>query len=47
MPALFHKLMRDEGLVNSDEPFKALLTQGMVLKDGHKMSKSVGNVVES
>jgi leucyl-tRNA synthetase len=42
----FHKLMRDEGLLNSDEPFKALLTQGMVLKDGHKMSKSVGNVVD-
>ncbi|MFI4918276.1 MAG: leucine--tRNA ligase [Legionellales bacterium] len=42
----FHKLMRDEGLVNSDEPFKALLTQGMVLKDGHKMSKSVGNVID-
>lgn len=42
----FHKLMRDEGLINSDEPFKALLTQGMVLKDGHKMSKSVGNVVD-
>lgn len=42
----FHKLMRDEGLVNSDEPFKALLTQGMVLKDGHKMSKSVGNIVD-
>ena len=42
----FHKLMRDEGLVNSDEPFKALLTQGMVLKDGHKMSKSIGNVVD-
>lgn len=42
----FHKLMRDEGLVNSDEPFKALLTQGMVLKDGQKMSKSVGNVVD-
>lgn len=41
-----YKLMRDEGLVNSDEPFKALLTQGMVLKDGHKMSKSVGNVVD-
>lgn len=41
----FHKLMRDLGLVNSDEPFKALLTQGMVLKDGHKMSKSQGNVV--
>lgn len=42
----FHKLMRDEGLVNSDEPFTALLTQGMVLKDGQKMSKSVGNVVD-
>ncbi len=42
----FHKLMRDEGLVNSDEPFKALLTQGMVLKDGQKMSKSVGNTVD-
>lgn len=42
----FHKLMRDEGLLNSDEPFTALLTQGMVLKDGHKMSKSVGNVVD-
>ena len=41
----FHKLMRDEGLVNSDEPFKALLCQGMVLKDGHKMSKSLGNTV--
>jgi leucyl-tRNA synthetase len=42
----FHKLMRDEGLVNSDEPFKRLLTQGMLLKNGHKMSKSVGNVVD-
>lgn len=42
----FHKLMRDEGLVNSDEPFKALLSQGMVLKDGHKMSKSLGNIVD-
>ncbi|WP_058483585.1 leucine--tRNA ligase [Legionella spiritensis] len=42
----FHKLMRDEGLVNSDEPFKSLLTQGMVLKDGHKMSKSLGNIVD-
>ena len=42
----FHKLMRDEGLVNSDEPFKALLSQGMVLKDGHKMSKSLGNTVD-
>jgi leucyl-tRNA synthetase len=42
----FHKLMRDEGLVSSDEPFKRLLTQGMVLKDGSKMSKSKGNTVE-
>jgi leucyl-tRNA synthetase len=42
----FHKLMRDEGLVNSDEPFKRLLTQGMVLKDGAKMSKSKGNTVD-
>jgi leucyl-tRNA synthetase len=42
----FHKLMRDEGLVNSDEPFKALLSQGMVLRDGHKMSKSIGNIVD-
>jgi leucyl-tRNA synthetase len=42
----FHKLMRDEGLVNSDEPFTSLLTQGMVLKDGHKMSKSLDNVVD-
>ena len=42
----FHKLMRDEGLVNSDEPFKALLTQGMVLKNGQKMSKSIGNTVD-
>lgn len=42
----FHKLLRDDGLVNSDEPFLALLTQGMVLKDGIKMSKSVGNTVD-
>jgi leucyl-tRNA synthetase len=42
----FHKLMRDEGLINSDEPFKRLLTQGMVLKDGTKMSKSKGNTVD-
>ena len=41
----FHKLMRDEGLVNCDEPFTGLLTQGMVNKDGSKMSKSKGNVV--
>jgi len=42
----FHKLMRDEGLVDSDEPFTRLLTQGMVLKDGSKMSKSKGNTVD-
>jgi leucyl-tRNA synthetase len=42
----FHKLMRDAGLVNSDEPFERLLTQGMVLKDGAKMSKSKGNTVD-
>ncbi|MCU7819439.1 MAG: leucine--tRNA ligase [gamma proteobacterium symbiont of Lucinoma myriamae] len=42
----FHKLMRDEGLVQGDEPFKNLLTQGMVLKDGAKMSKSKGNTVD-
>ena len=42
----YHKLMRDEGLVNSDEPFAKLLTQGMVLKDGAKMSKSKGNTVD-
>jgi len=42
----FHKFMRDIGLVNSDEPFARLLTQGMVTKDGAKMSKSKGNVVD-
>jgi len=42
----FHKLMRDEGLVQGNEPFKNLLTQGMVLKDGAKMSKSKGNTVD-
>ncbi|MDN5872943.1 MAG: class I tRNA ligase family protein, partial [Sinobacteraceae bacterium] len=42
----FQKLMRDEGLVKVDEPFTRLLTQGMVLKDGTKMSKSKGNVVD-
>jgi leucyl-tRNA synthetase len=42
----FHKLMRDEGLLNSDEPFTKLLCQGMVLKDGTKMSKSKGNTVD-
>ncbi len=42
----FHKLMRDAGLVQTNEPFANLLTQGMVLKDGAKMSKSKGNTVD-
>ncbi|WP_223789557.1 leucine--tRNA ligase [Marinicella meishanensis] len=42
----YHKVLRDQGLVNSDEPFTHLLTQGMVLKDGAKMSKSKGNTVD-
>lgn len=42
----YHKLMRDEGLISGDEPFRNLLTQGMVLKDGAKMSKSKGNTVD-
>jgi leucyl-tRNA synthetase len=42
----YTKLLRDEGLVRCDEPFKKLLTQGMVLKDGSKMSKSKGNTVD-
>ncbi|MDC3032834.1 leucine--tRNA ligase [Litorivicinus sp.] len=42
----FHKVLRDLDLVDSDEPFKKLLTQGMVLKDGSKMSKSRGNTVD-
>ena len=42
----YHKVMRDFSLVKSDEPFKRLLTQGMVLKDGAKMSKSKGNTVD-
>ena len=42
----FNKLMRDEGLIASDEPFTSLLTQGMVLKGGSKMSKSRGNTVD-
>lgn len=41
-----HKVIRDLGLVKSDEPFTRLLTQGMVLKDGAKMSKSKGNTVD-
>ena len=42
----FNKLLRDEGLLGNDEPFTRLLTQGMVLKDGTKMSKSKGNTVD-
>ncbi len=42
----FHKVLRDEGLLPGDEPFQRLLTQGMVLKDGAKMSKSKGNTVD-
>ena len=42
----FTKVLRDLGYTNSTEPFKRLLTQGMVLKDGAKMSKSKGNVVD-
>ncbi|MGE0622382.1 MAG: leucine--tRNA ligase [Pseudomonadales bacterium] len=39
----YHKLMRDEGLLDSDEPWQRLLMLGMVLKDGRKMSKSAGD----
>ncbi|WP_200763462.1 leucine--tRNA ligase [Nitrosophilus alvini] len=42
----FTKALRDLGYIDIDEPFKRLLTQGMVLKDGAKMSKSKGNVVD-
>ncbi|MDD3013948.1 MAG: leucine--tRNA ligase [Candidatus Gastranaerophilales bacterium] len=42
----FVKVLRDRGLVDFDEPFANLLTQGMVLKDGAKMSKSKGNTVD-
>ena len=41
----FMKVLYDQGLVPADEPFTNLLTQGMVLKEGSKMSKSKGNVV--
>ena len=41
----FMKVLREAGLVKEGEPFKNLLTQGMVIKDGAKMSKSLGNVV--
>ncbi len=42
----FTRVLRDVGLLDFDEPFKRLLTQGMVLKDGNVMSKSKGNVVD-
>lgn len=42
----FNKLLRDEGLIKTSEPFNNLLTQGMVIKDGAKMSKSKGNTVD-
>lgn len=42
----FTKVLRDLGLIDIDEPFENLLTQGMVIKDGAKMSKSRGNVVD-
>ncbi|MEM7501545.1 MAG: leucine--tRNA ligase [Pseudomonadota bacterium] len=42
----FQKLLRDEGLSSANEPFTNLLTQGMVLKDGAKMSKNKGNTVD-
>jgi leucyl-tRNA synthetase len=42
----FQRVMRDEGLSASSEPFTNLLTQGMVLKDGAKMSKNKGNTVD-
>lgn len=42
----FTKALRDLGMLEFDEPFTRLLTQGMVVKDGAKMSKSLGNVVD-
>jgi len=42
----FTKALRDIGMIKFDEPFTRLLTQGMVLKDGKVMSKSLGNVVD-
>ena len=42
----FQKALRDLGYLRDSEPFDKLLTQGMVLKDGKKMSKSKGNVVD-
>ena len=41
----FTKVFHDMGMISAEEPFENLLTQGMVLKDGAKMSKSVGNIV--
>ena len=42
----FYKVLRDLGLASGPEPFKKLICQGMVLKDGSKMSKSKGNIVD-
>jgi leucyl-tRNA synthetase len=42
----FHKVLRDMGYFSSNEPAQNLLTQGMVIKDGAKMSKSIGNIVD-
>ena len=42
----FHKLMRDVGIVDDSEPFSSLLSQGMVLQGGIKMSKSKGNTID-
>ncbi|HJU82880.1 MAG TPA: leucine--tRNA ligase [Holophagaceae bacterium] len=42
----FFKVLRDLGMVSGDEPFTKLICQGMVLKDGSKMSKSKGNIVD-
>jgi leucyl-tRNA synthetase len=42
----YTKVLRDLGMIKLDEPFAALLSQGMVIKDGAKMSKSKGNVVD-
>jgi leucyl-tRNA synthetase len=42
----YTKVLRDLGMTKVDEPFQALLSQGMVIKDGAKMSKSKGNVVD-
>ena len=46
MFCFYQKIFRDLGLSSADEPFKNLLTQGMVIKDGAKMSKSKGNIVD-